>query len=67
MAYAHSLGPQRAVPHYVHIPVPGHPVCPLLEALRAGLAFVTSPGTTFWQTFREEGQREKRGDAGKVS
>lgn len=47
--------------------VPGYPVCPLVEALRAGLAFVTSPGTTTWQTFREEGQREKRGDAEKVS
>lgn len=45
---------------------PGHPVC-LLEASRAALGFgfyhVTSPGTTFWQTFQEGRQSEKRGDA----
>ncbi|XP_005873968.2 PREDICTED: LOW QUALITY PROTEIN: transcription factor jun-D, partial [Myotis brandtii] len=57
---------------YLHVPSsPGHPVCPLLEALRAALGFgfnhVTSPGTTFWQAFQEGRQSEKRGDAEMVS
>lgn len=72
VAYAHSLGRQRVVPHHLHVPSsPGHPVCPLLAALRAALGFgfnhVTSPGTTFWQTFQEGRQSEKRGDAKMVS